>query len=881
MEDILIIDDSPAITNLLARTVLPEYGYTTRVAATGWDALVQIRQQRPDLILLDLELPDTTGLLMLQRITELDRTIPIVLMTAHGSERAAVDAFRLGARNYLIKPFQESEVVAALEQALREQRLEREKERLTQSLQQRTREGATLVAIGKSITALLDLDLLLERIVEAGAFLTRAEECMLLLVDQASKNLYLRAAKSSGDDHVQYFRVPIQDSLAGQVLQTRQALRLGRSHTDGGLKIKTGYMAQALLYVPLVVGAQAIGVLGVNNSRGERVFSAHDQWLLTSAADYAAIALENARLFQAVSQEQTRYRDLFNDANDVIFILDPQWRLTAINQAGQAVMGYSASEMLGWPLRSISDGAHWEKTAVVLSMLQPGERETCSFELALLDKEGKRRYTEVNARLMTTGERAHDIVCIARDVTERKYFEAQLQHLAFHDPLTNLPNRALLLERLQHLRMRAQRTHELTGVLFLDIDNFKVINDSLGHEIGDKVLCTVAQRLQRCVRPSDTVARLGGDEFIILLEDMRTPECAMDVAGRVQQALHDPVLINGHEIYTRASIGITTSAAADDPAVDLVREADLAMYQAKAQGKAHYVIFETSMNERVRERLRLETDLRHAVERNEFSVLYQPIVDLRTGRVCEVEALVRWEHPLRGQISPADFIPLAEETGLILPIGQFVLEQACRQVRHWHVASIHLRDLVLSVNLSPRQFQHPQLVAQLAALLQTIGLPPHTLKLEITEGMMMQDGEQTMSVMRALKELGVQLAIDDFGTGYCSLSYLKRFPVDTLKIDRSFISGLGYHQQDLAIVQAVIAFAKALNLSVTGEGVETTEQLNQLIALACTRGQGYYFSQPLPSDILEALIESEQADFTAAILQADAALHPVGALVPQ
>jgi diguanylate cyclase (GGDEF)-like protein/PAS domain S-box-containing protein len=860
MEEILVIDDSEQISSLLAHTILPQQHYAVRTAATGWDGLVQVRQRRPDLILLDLQLPDASGLQMLRRISELDATIPVILMTAHGSEQVAVDAFRLGARNYVIKPFSEDEIIVAIERALSEQRLQREKQGLNQALQQRVREQTILSAIGKSITALLDLEQVLERIVEAGVYLTRAEEGMLLLVDRDSGEMYLRAAKNLGEDRVQCFRVPINDSFAGQVFRTQQPLRLYRSQREGGLKLKTNFLAQALLQVPLISGRHAIGVLGVSNCEQSREFTEHDQYLLSALADYATIALANARLFQQISEEQTRYHDLFDHASDLIFTLDLNATLLSINRHGEQLLGYTGEEIQGRALAQISEGSSWTKTGMVLDAILQGRQERGSFELVLLHKDGKPRYTEVNARLINNRQRPPEVVCIARDVTERKIFEAQLRYLAFHDPLSNLPNRALFMERLVHALERAQRHGKRLAVLFLDLDNFKVVNDSLGHQYGDQLLRTVAQRLQSCLRPADTVARLGGDEFILLLEEIADVRDAIQVAERIQQVLRVPLRLDEHEVFTTASIGIAINSSELRRPDDLVRSADLAMYRAKEQGKAHYAFFDANMNTRAMERLALETDLRRATERNEFTVVYQPVVDLASGRMCEVEALVRWDHPRRGRVAPGEFIPLAEETGLIIQIGQLVLEQACRQVRRWQQLYAGEQPLVLSVNLSARQFQHPRLVDSIAGTLAETGFDPRSLKLEITETMMMQDGEHNAAVMRELKRLGIQLAIDDFGTGYCSLGYLKCFPVDTLKIDRSFIAGLGSSAEDTAIVRAVIAFAKALNLSVTGEGIETVDQLNQLKELECTRGQGFYFGRPLSSDVVTALLESAAAN---------------------
>jgi diguanylate cyclase (GGDEF)-like protein len=390
-------------------------------------------------------------------------------------------------------------------------------------------------------------------------------------------------------------------------------------------------------------------------------------------------------------------------------------------------------------------------------------------------------------------------------------------------------------------------------VLFMDLDNFKVINDSLGHQGGDVLLLEIARRIRECVRDKDTVARLGGDEFTVLVEDIDGEDEATALAERLAVTLRQPVLMDERAVFISASVGVALSRPGRDGSESLLRNADMAMYQAKRNGKARHAVFDQSMEDRALARLELETDLRRALERDEFEVHYQPIMALAAGHIAEVEALVRWEHPLRGQISPDEFIPLAEETGLIVALGQWVLEQACCQAASWR-ETFPDDPLVMSVNLSGRQFQQSSLVADISQVLVRSRLPASALKLEITESVIMQDAEATILALCQLKRLGTRLAIDDFGTGYSSLSYLKRFPVDTLKVDRSFVKGLGHDSMDSAIVRSVVALAKALDLDVTAEGIETTAQRAELLALGCDRGQGYLFARPLPAAGIAALL---------------------------
>lgn len=432
---------------------------------------------------------------------------------------------------------------------------------------------------------------------------------------------------------------------------------------------------------------------------------------------------------------------------------------------------------------------------------------------------------------------------------------AELSHQAYHDNLTNLPNRALFLTHLNQVLSSLTTCNLSVAVLFLDLDGFKVINDSLGHKAGDRLLIAVSKRLKGSVRSQDIVARLGGDEFTILLKDILEEKEAINVAERIIKQLQTPFILEGREVFISSSIGIALGTCDSCVGDVLLRNADSAMYEAKKRGKSRYTLFQPEMDSRAFERLQLATDLRKAIDQREFRVYYQPVIQLESGIITEVEALVRWQHPHIGLISPGKFIPLAEETGLILPIGEWVLQTACQQARAWQLDHPGYPPLIVGVNLSPKQFQQPELVEKISEILAKTGLSPQYLKLEITESMIMEQGEITIATLSRLKKLGIRLAIDDFGTGFSALSYLKRFPIDTLKIDGSFIKGLGHNREDTAIVHAVIAFAKALHLSVTAEGVETSEQLSQLKVLGCDRGQGYYFSEALSGDAIKMLMD--------------------------
>jgi len=445
-----------------------------------------------------------------------------------------------------------------------------------------------------------------------------------------------------------------------------------------------------------------------------------------------------------------------------------------------------------------------------------------------------------------------------RQVQLRKQAQ-DLEYQAFHDPMTGLPNRALFLDRVQHALHRAAHGQHRVAVLFLDLDQFKYINDSLGHDAGDQLLQGVAQRLGGCVRPADTVARLGGDEFTLLLEDVEPAAQATAVADRIKDALQAPFAVAGQALFVSASIGITLSDGQHVGPNDLMRQADAAMYKAKEHGRACYQVFDASKDAQVMTRLQLETELRHALERQEFVVHYQPLVDLANDTIIGFEALVRWQHPKHGLVPPGQFIPLAEDTGLILPLGQLVLRTACQHARAWLGHLPAGTPLRISVNLSARQFQHAGLVDEVAQALHDTGLEPHRLQFEITESVVMHSASSALATLQKLKRLGVQLAIDDFGTGYSSLSYLKHFPVDTLKIDRTFVECLGQDGANAAIAQAIITLAQTLRMHTVAEGVETHAQHHTLHALGCEFGQGFFWAQPLPHAAAFVLLEDSMA----------------------
>jgi diguanylate cyclase (GGDEF)-like protein/PAS domain S-box-containing protein len=563
---------------------------------------------------------------------------------------------------------------------------------------------------------------------------------------------------------------------------------------------------------------------------------------------------------EALRESEERYALAARGANDGLW----DWNLLTgavyFSPRWKAMLGFQENEIedrLEEWLDRIHD-ADRDRVKQEIDAHQKGLTPHFESEHRLLHKDGGFRW------MLSRGVAVHDatgktlrMAGSQTDITERKV----------SDPLTGLPNRLLFIDRLGRLIKHSKRRKDhLFAVLFLDLDGFKMINDSLGHLIGDQLLVGVANRLEKCLRSSDTVARLGetftvarlgGDEFTILLDDLKEPADAKRTAERLMKALAPPFVLAGKEIFTSISIGIAMSNTAYEEPEDMLRDADTAMYRAKSLGKARFEVFDADMRASVMARLQLETDMRRALERNEFRNFYQPIVALDSGRVVGFEALMRWQHPTRGMIGPEEFIFVAEETGLIRDLGWWSLREACRQMSTWRARSKACLDLTMSVNVSAKQLLQPHLVEEMSKLLGETALPPEALKLEITESAVMADPAAAAEMLQQIKSLGVRLAIDDFGTGYSSLSYLHRFPLDTLKIDRSFISGEGEGSEGMEIARTIMPMAKNLRLDVVAEGVETIEQVGLLRRLQCKYAQGYYFSKPLAPEEVPPLLSYE------------------------
>jgi diguanylate cyclase (GGDEF)-like protein/PAS domain S-box-containing protein len=556
---------------------------------------------------------------------------------------------------------------------------------------------------------------------------------------------------------------------------------------------------------------------------------------------------------ESLRRSRSRFQSLVQNSADVNMIVSTDGRIVYESPAAERVLGFVGAGRVGhsaWDEVHAADRPRAQQLLADVLRTSGGQATT---ELRVNHADGTQRDVEFVLKNLVDDPAVGGVVVNYRDVTERRKLEDELRHQAFHDSLTGLANRALFIDRLQHAMERQRGFGHPLAVLFLDLDDFKTVNDSLGHGEGDRLLVGVAERLRGVLRGGDTVARMGGDEFAVLVEDATDDDAPMEVGSRLLASLQAPFEIHGKELYVRASLGVASWDSSDDTAEDLIRNADMSMYTAKANGKNRIAAFEPGMHQAALARLALRGDLERAVERHEFFLHYQPIVRLADGAITGVEALLRWQHPARGVVGPLEFIPVAEETGLIVPLGMWVLETACRQLAMWDAVDA-TKGLRMNVNVSVRQVQRPEFVAEVRATLAATGVEPARVTLEFTESVIMRDTENTLATLDALKAVGVRLAIDDFGTGYSSLSYLRRFPIDELKIDRSFVATMALERGQLAVVRSVVRLGETLGLDTIAEGVEDVQQLASLRTLRTSLGQGFLFSRPVDAADIPALI---------------------------
>jgi diguanylate cyclase (GGDEF)-like protein/PAS domain S-box-containing protein len=611
-----------------------------------------------------------------------------------------------------------------------------------------------------------------------------------------------------------------------------------------------------------ITGAQVTSVsndlVGVLTERAESSFRRLVSIAIAVGVLGAIAAVTMGLLIRrAAARSVSQFRTLVHHASDLITVVDATGTIVYQSPSIQRLVGLGPDDLAGSNYLDLlveEDGPHVRS---LFADVVAAPQTTFTAEYRVRHADGSSRHVESIVSNMIDDPTVNGLVLNTRDVTDRKSLQEELAHQAFHDSLTDLSNRAVFRDRIEHALARGERNEGRLAVLLLDLDGFKTVNDSLGHDAGDQLLIAVAKRLEFQGRSSDTVARIGGDEFGILLEDDADESRARALADRALAAFAVPFEVRGREVFIRASIGIALSVPGHSETDELIRNADTAMYAAKAAGKGRYEFFRPFMHTRALERFEVQADLERALARGEFVVHYQPIVDFETGEARGVEALVRWNHPTRGLLGPLEFISVAEETGAIVPLGGWVLGEACRQTAAWRARHPAAANLWVSVNLSTRQLLEADLVTQVRDVLDASGLDASALTLELTEGSLMQDVEETVRKLRDLKDLGVHLAIDDFGTGSSSLGYLQRFPIDTLKIDKSFVDGIAADDsEDPALVRAIVQMAATLNLDTIAEGIEGSEQLNELLSAGCRSGQGYLFARPLQADALEGFLDT-------------------------
>lgn len=648
------------------------------------------------------------------------------------------------------------------------------------------------------------------------------------------------------------------EGLPGRVLASGEPAWIEDVHRDDNFtraKVAADIEVVAGFAFPVLMGPEVVGVLEF--FAFEAIMT--DEHLLSVIANVGAQlgrVIERDRAAEALTRNEQWTREILETANDAFISIDANGHVLDWNRQAERQFGWTREEAVGHTLGELIIPAAYSEahSQGIQHFLGTGEGPVLGrrVELEALHRDGHQFPIELTPWVVQA-EGSVRFNAFIHDITERKAFERTLEHQSLHDHLTGLPNRALLLDRLEHALDRARRTGVCLALLFVDLDRFKSVNDSFGHEAGDQVLLAVAERLPSVLRAGDTLARLSGDEFVVVCEDVDDGLDATEMAQRVLDELAKPFQVAGSEAYVSGSVGVAVSGGLNTDAETLLADADMAMYRAKERGRGVYEVFDTSLRSRVIERLTIERALRRGIEADELLAHYQPLVDVETGRVTGVEALVRWQHPERGLLAPGAFVPMAEDTALVGRISEWMLRESCRQMQAWRLEGVAGPDRV-GVNLSVRDLEHGGLVDTIAGILDHVGLPPACLLLEITESAAMHDAQTVISSLWELRELGVRIAIDDFGTGFSSLDRLRRMPVESLKIDRSFIADMGVSSGGVALVAAIIAMSHSLGLKVVAEGVEKAEQLHELRRLGCDEVQGYLLGRPAPAAELDHVL---------------------------
>lgn len=850
---LLVEDDSDDV--ILVQKQLREakdFSFEVHALPTLAQAADFLKKNKVSVILLDLSLPDAKGTESLLRIKECSINTPVIVITGSTDEAAAREAMRQGAQDYLIKGDVSGKVLSRSIRHAMERQVVREDLEFQVNFEK-------LIATQSARFLTLNCDqleqALLQAVAEMGTFLD---------ADRVQLTLFSRKAKPARNSYDWESKAPKNGTAAREngalsgypwLYEKMKAVEIvclpTRDLPEEAKVEKSSFSSkgiQSFVRVPLIYRGALEGSLGIDFMRQPRIWPEKALTLFKILGEIYVIAH-----YRILMETQLQKLSLaVEQSPSIVMITDAEGRIEYVNPKFSEVTGYSLKEIMGRSPSFLKSGKVPDAEFKTLwETIKAGKEWQGEF---VNRKKNGELYWErgvISSIKNSDGVITH-FLAVKEDITKRKWAEETIQHMAYYDPLTDLPNRMLFNDRLGQALAQAKRKNQLAAILFLDLDRFKVINDTLGHTLGDLLLRSVAGRLKKCVRDGDTIARMGGDEFTLLLTGIVQVDDAVKAAQGILDVLKPSFTVEGHEVHITPSIGISIFPYDGADGVTLVKNADAALNRAKEQGRTNYQLYTPVMNAKAFERMTLENSLRKALERGEFTLYYQPQVSLGTGDIVGMEALLRWEHPDLGLVSPAQFIPMAEETGLIVPIGEWVLRTACEQNKKWQ--DMGYRPMCMAVNLSARQFNEQNLVAMISGILKSTKLDAQWLDVEITESIIMQHLESTIATLRDLHHLGIQISIDDFGTGYSSLTYLKKFPVHALKIDQSFIREITTDPDDAAITSAVIAMGHSLKLNVIAEGVETMEQLQILRTLKCDRMQGYLFSRPVPAQTITPLL---------------------------
>lgn len=864
---ILIVDDEPVNLKLLGAH-LQKSGYAVSEAADGRQALQRALEKLPDLILLDIMMPGMDGIEVCRRLKEDEATqdIPVIFLSALSDSEIKAKGLEVGGVDYISKPFDSRELLARVRTHLtikrQEQQIRSYAGNLEDMVRQRTSElslarreierdfemQSVIAALMRFSLDTVDLDALLQHTldrilpVETFSFFPHGS---IFLKEGQNAELRLAACRKDGKPPDDW-----QEALAHCTPPSEDFSRFQQGEAEDWAPFVAEADGAIRHYcVPILSDERFLGLISIQLKEG-REPDEKERGFLSAVADTLARVILYKRAQARLMESEEQYRAIFENTGTAMAIVGRDGAIELVNSGFESLVGLGKEEIEG--THNLLDFFHHEhhqtiKGSLVHLMTNNNESFGGKEFRFLTHSRGERIVTCIESSIPGM---ENNVVSIS-DITDRKRAEEQVLHHAFHDALTGLPNRTFLLDRLAQAAEKAARDPEYSfAVLLMDLDRFNLVNESLGHDIGDQLIIELAQRLQVLLGQDSLIVRLGGDEFVILVENFKDIDEVTALASRILALVRQPFQLENNELVSTSSIGIASSALEYERGEDLLRDADTALHRAKQRGKARYEVFDKEMHLKAKNLLALVTDMRQALQREEFLLHYQPIVSLADNTVHGFEALVRWRHPTHGMVSPGEFIPEAEESGLIIPIGQWVLREACDTMHGLIEELKYERCPLLSVNLSGKQFSHEDIYLHVRQILEETGYDPRCLKLEITESAIMEDAAAATEMLHQLKSLQLHVSIDDFGTGYSSLSYLHRFPVDMLKIDRSFVSSMGASGENVEIVRTIVALAHNLGLKVIAEGVETAEQVSTIAGLGCEYAQGYYFSRPVDKETL-------------------------------